>query len=93
MIGGGEIGERAGRGRSTGSAASSSGGACGSSCERLHRLALQMQEARLDLGRARFRLGDAQHARHQERPALEELDDLEALLALADEVVACRPAR
>ena len=46
-----------------------------------------MTKARLDLGRARLRLGNAQHARDEERPAVEESSDLEALLALADEVV------
>ena len=54
---------------------------------RLDRLSLEMDEARLDVVRHRGRLGDAQHARDEERPAVEELDDLEALLALADEMV------
>ena len=50
-------------------------------------LALQVEEARLDLGAARVRLGDAHDAGDQERPAAQELHDLEALIALADEVV------
>ena len=55
--------------------------------ERFHRLAAQMQQPRLDLGRAGLRLRDAQHARDEERPAAEEFQHLEALLALADEMV------
>ena len=53
----------------------------------LHRLSLEVDEARLDVGRNRRRLGNAQHARDEERPAGQEFDDLEALLALADEMV------
>ena len=51
------------------------------------RLRLQIDETRLDLGRAGIRLGNLQHARDQERPAAEILDDLESLLALADQVM------
>ena len=54
---------------------------------RLDRLSLEVDEARLDVVRHRGRLGDAQHAGDEERPAVQELDDLEALLALADEMV------
>ena len=35
----------------------------------------------------RVGLGDVQHARDEERPAVQELDDLEALLALADQMM------
>ena len=55
--------------------------------DRFERLRLQIDEARLDFGRARVRLGDLQHARDQERPAAEIFDDLEALLALADQMM------
>ncbi len=51
------------------------------------RLALEIEEARLDVGRRRVRFGNPPHARDEERPAVEELLDLEALLALADEMV------
>ena len=61
--------------------------------DRFERLRLQIDEPRLDLRRARVGLGDVQHARDQERPAAQIFDDLEALLALADEMMACRPAR
>jgi len=55
--------------------------------DRLRRLPPQMDEARLDLGRARLRLRDAQDAGDEERPAVEEFRDLEALVALAHEMV------
>ena len=48
---------------------------------------LQVQHPRLDLGRLRQRLRNPQDARDEERPAAEKLDDLEALLALADQVM------
>ena len=51
------------------------------------RLAAQVHEPRLDVGRARLLVGNAQHTRHEERPAVEKLDDLKPLLALADQVV------
>ena len=54
---------------------------------RFEGLRLQIDEPRLDLGRAHVRLGDLQHASDEERPAAEIFDDLEALLALADQVV------
>ncbi len=54
---------------------------------RLDRLPLEVHEARFDVVRHRRRLGDPQHPRHEERPAVEKLDDLEALLALTDEMV------
>ena len=56
--------------------------------ERLERLPLQVEEARLDLRRTRRRLRNVQHARRQERPARQEFEDAEALHALADEVMA-----
>ena len=55
--------------------------------DRLKGLPPQMQEARLDLGRARRRFRNAQHARDHERPAAQEFEHLEALLALADQVI------
>lgn len=55
--------------------------------DRLDGLRLEMDEPGLDLGRARFGLGQAQHAGDEERPAAQELDDLEALLTLADQVM------
>ncbi len=53
----------------------------------LHRLALQVQEAGLDLRALRIGLGNAHDAGDEKRPALEELQHLEALLALAREMV------
>ncbi len=55
--------------------------------DRLDRLRLQIDEARLDLRAAHARFGNVQHARDHERPARQILDHLEALLALTDEVV------
>ena len=55
--------------------------------QRLERLPLQIEEARLDFGTARGGLGNAGNLGHQERPALQKIHDLEALVALADEVV------
>ena len=49
--------------------------------------ALQIDEARLDLRRAHARLGNLHDARDQERPARQIFADLEALLALADQVI------
>lgn len=46
-----------------------------------------MEEACLDLGRVRIRLGDPQDAGDEEGPAVEKLDDLEPLISLADEMV------
>ena len=48
---------------------------------------LQLQEARLDFRRAISRRFENRHARHQERPALEELEHAEARLALHHQVV------
>ena len=48
--------------------------------DRLERLRLEIDEARLDLRRLGVGLGNAQHARDQERPAAQIFDDLEALL-------------
>ena len=55
--------------------------------QRLHRLPLQIEEARLDLGRAHVGLLDALDAGEHERPAAEEVRGAEALLALAHEMV------
>ncbi len=56
------------------------------------RLRLQIDEARLDLGGLGIRLRELQHARDEERPAAEIFNDLEALLALADQMMrAVRP--
>src|SRR6516164_5093455 len=46
-----------------------------------------MQQASLDLARLLLRLGDAEDPRDQERPAAQEFEHLEALLALADEMM------
>ncbi len=54
---------------------------------RFERLRLQIDEARLDFRRTGFGFGNPQHARDEERPAAEIFDDLETLLALADEMV------
>ena len=68
-------------------AASNSGGACGSSCTASTACPLRWTK-RASMS-ADIVVGSAnpQHAGDEERPAVEELDDLEALLALADEVV------
>ena len=55
--------------------------------DRLDGLPLQIDEPRLDLGRAQIGLGDLHHARDKERPAGEIFGDLKPLLALADEMV------
>ena len=55
--------------------------------QHLHRLGLQVEEAGLDLGAVRLGLRNALDARHEERIAVEELDDVEAPLALADHVM------
>ena len=55
--------------------------------DRLDGLRLQIDETRLDLRAAHARLRDLHDARDHERPAGQELADLEALLALADEVM------
>ena len=55
--------------------------------DRLERLRLEIDEARLDFRRLCIRLGNAQHARDQERPAAQIFDDLEARFALADDMV------
>ena len=51
-------------------------------------LRFQIEKARLDLRGQGVRLGNPQHARHEERPSAEEFRDLEALVALADEMMA-----
>ncbi len=53
----------------------------------LHRLSFQMEEARLDFGRRRPRLGNPQHPRDKKRPAGEKFSDLEPLLALTHQMV------
>ena len=50
-------------------------------------LPLEENETRLDVGRRRLRLRDPQDARDEERPAGQEFDDLEPLLALADQMM------
>ena len=55
--------------------------------DRFDGLRLQIDEPRLDFRRARVGLRNAQHARDQKRPAGEIFDDLEALLALADDMM------
>jgi len=56
------------------------------------RLRLQIDEASFHFGAGRLGLGDLQHACDEERPAVQILDHLEALLALADEMMrAIRP--
>jgi hypothetical protein len=47
-----------------------------------------VKKSRLDLGRARGRLRNAQHASDEERPAVEELGHLKALVALDHEMMA-----
>ena len=62
--------------------------------ERLERLLLQVAgSAPRSPASAVVGSGDMQHARDQERPAGDELEDAEALHALADHVVRRRPAR
>ena len=51
------------------------------------RLLLEVNKACFDLGRRRLRLGDSQNSRDEERPAVEELGDLEALVALTNEMM------
>jgi hypothetical protein len=63
------------------------GGRLRQELHRFERLVLQMQKSRLDLGRVHLRFGNAQHASDEELPSVEEFGYLEALLALADEVV------
>lgn len=46
-----------------------------------------MEKTRLDLRTARLRLRDTHDSPDQERPAAQELQDLESLVALADEMV------
>jgi hypothetical protein len=62
----------------------------GQQLERLQRLALEVDEARLDLGRLGLALGldDPLDAGDQEWPAVEELDHPEALFALGDGMMA-----
>ena len=55
--------------------------------QRLQRLLLQTEQARLDLGRCRLRLLDPLDARGEERMPGHELAHAEALLALADDVM------
>ena len=66
----------------------SSSGALGSSRDRLDRLLLELEEARLDL-RASISSRDLDRldARDEERPALEEFERAEADLSLHHEVV------
>jgi hypothetical protein len=52
--------------------------------QRLDRLSLQVEEARLDLGGQQRRLLDARNLRDEERLLARELGDAEALLALND---------
>ncbi|MGY4266688.1 hypothetical protein ACVJF2_005258 [Bradyrhizobium sp. USDA 4519] len=54
----------------------------------LQRLALQIEEARLDLGRGGGRLGNLQHAGREERRARQIVEHAHALHALADQMVA-----
>src|SRR6202030_3355812 len=46
-----------------------------------------MKEARLDFGRARVRLRNAQDAGDEKWPAAKEFEDLESLVALANQMV------
>ena len=85
-VGDGEIGERAGA-LDRLDRAGELGRRLRQQFERLEREVAQGEEARLDLGGAGRRFRNAQHARDHERPAAEEFEDLEALLALADHVV------
>ena len=57
--------------------------------DRLRRLLLELQEARLDLRAPHVpsRFGNPRHARDEERPAFEEFEHAEAALALHHEVV------
>ncbi len=59
----------------------------GEQLDRLDRALLQLQEARLDLGRHLVLGLDVLHARDEERPALEELEHAEAARALHHEVM------
>jgi hypothetical protein len=59
----------------------------GQKLQSLDRLLLQMQETRLDIGRAYLRLFDALHARHDEGTLPDELDDTESLFPLQDEMM------
>ena len=85
-VGGGEVGELRRRGDGL-DAGEQIGRHLRQQFQGLHRLALQVEEAGLDLGAVRLGLRNAHDARHQERPAVEELDHVEALLALAGEMV------
>ena len=86
QIGGDEIGESAGRaGRLHGG--DKLGGRLREELQGLHRHALQVEIARLDIGRADVLLLDAADARHHERPAAQEFAHAEAVLALADEMM------
>ena len=68
-------------------AATSSGGACGRSCSASSAWPLRWTKRASISSDIVRRLRDPQHARDEERPAVEELDDAEALLALADEMM------
>ena len=46
-----------------------------------------MKEARLDLGGMRIRLWNPRNTGDQERPAVEELDNLKSLVAMANEMM------
>ena len=59
----------------------------GQQLDGLDGLRLQIDKARFDLRRAHAGLGNLHDARDQERPARQIFADLEALLALADQVV------
>ena len=57
----------------------------------LGRLSLKVKETCFDFRRLRVRLGNPQDTRHEKRPAVEEFDNLESLIALAHEMM--RPIR
>ena len=60
----------------------------GKQLQHLDRLLAQLQHARVDLGSVCLRFLDTLDTRHEEGKAVEELDDAEAPLAAADDVVA-----
>jgi hypothetical protein len=68
-------------------AAIMSGGACGRSWIASSVCGLEIDEARFHFGAVGLGLGNLQHARDEERPAVQILDDLKALLTLAHEMM------
>ena len=86
-VGHGHVGERARLLDRLHGADTSSRGACGSSSSASSAWPRKCSRRASISGVLGCRLRDAQHARDQERPAAEEFDDLEALVALAHQVM------